>query len=109
MHVISREQNDIEIARQGPVLESVIEKVHLRAQLVLCVESSPVAAFANEYRTAQAVRDEQRLIAKLFRQPIWIHFQHATAAATIAARKNIERDTALREQFSQQHYKRSFA
>ena len=62
-----RKHHDIEIAMQTTMLEAVVQKMQLAWQFFFCQQSCLVTVCAHNNRHAQFARDQQRLIAKLFR------------------------------------------
>src|SRR5579864_2463934 len=102
------EQNDVEVAGQGTMLESVVEEMQLRRGLLFREKAGLVPIFPDDDRALQATSDQQRFIAEIIRRAVRINREHATRATAISARQNVESNVAGLEQLAQQNHERRF-
>ena len=65
--ILRRHENNVEVARQCPVLKAVVEQVQLRTKLRFGEAASLVAIFADDHRNLQLARNQQRFVAELLR------------------------------------------
>ena len=84
------------------MLESVIEQVQLRTEILLGVQTSGIAIFADHDRHSQLACDQQRLVAELPSRARRIDQRDAFSLAAVSARKHVEQYAALLEQLAQQ-------
>ena len=109
LRVAGRDQHDVEVARQSPMLEAIVQQVQLRTESLLGQSPGGVAVFADDDRHSQLARDQQRLVAKFARRAARIDQRHARGLAPVAAREHIERNAALLQQLAQQNEERRLA
>ena len=109
MQIALRDQHDVEVPRQPAVLESVVEQVSLRPELLFGKQAGGIAIFADNDGHTQLARDQQRLIAEFLRRTCRIDQRTPFVCAAIAAREHVEGDAALLQQFAQHDEKRRLA
>ena len=106
VRVFGGDQHDIEIARQGAVLEAVVEQVQARGKALFRQPSGGEALLAHDHRHLQLARDQQGLVAKIAGSSAGIDHGDPAGAAAVAAREHVEGDATLLQQFAQQHHER---
>jgi hypothetical protein len=92
--ILRSEQDDIEIAGQGAVLEAVVEKMKLWSEFGFGQAARFEATLAYEDGHLQALRDEQRLVAEIARRAGGIDGESAARGSAVAAGKHVEPDSA---------------
>src|ERR1017187_4794557 len=102
MQVAIRDQNDVEISRQPPMLEAVVQQVRLQGELLFREMSSLVSVSAHDDRGSQFARNQQRLVPKLLRRTCGIDQRDASRATTVTPREHVESQSPLLQQFTQQ-------
>src|SRR5207302_1721721 len=66
--VLRRNQYDVEIPRQGSMLETIVQQMQLRPEPGLGKRARSVAIFANDDGHLELACDEERLVPELLRQ-----------------------------------------
>ncbi len=97
--IFATDEKNVDVAVELTVLETVIEDVYERSFVLACVRfgeySGIVALGGNVDGHASLARDQQRLVAELVRRTVEVNAEWNRGAATIAARKNIDVESAL--------------
>ena len=88
--IFRRDQDDIEIAGEGAVLEAIVEQVELRSELVFRENSSCVAVLANDDGYSQTSGHEQRFISKVARGTARVDQRDPFCLASVAAGEDVE-------------------
>jgi hypothetical protein len=75
--ILRRDQNNVELASQGPMLKAVIEQMELRAKFRFGEAPRSAAILPDDHRDLQFACNQKRFVAELVRQPCGVHQMNA--------------------------------
>src|SRR5207249_1995725 len=85
------------------MLKAVVKNVELRVELSLRQLSGFKAAFANNHRTAEPARNQQRFVPILRCGAVRVDDSRAARFSPITAREDVKLEAALPQHFSKHH------
>ncbi|MGA8761797.1 MAG: hypothetical protein WB562_02820, partial [Candidatus Sulfotelmatobacter sp.] len=92
--ILRRGQDNVEIAEQRAVLKTVVKQMEFRPESRFNEAPGLVSIFTHDHWNLELSSDQQRLVAEIVWRPGRIDQQNTVRPPSIAARKNIELDSA---------------
>src|SRR5580765_474242 len=87
------------------MLETVVQQMQLRLELLLGGSASLVTIFADDHRHGELPRDQQRLVAELGGASLGINHQHTASHPAITSREDVEINLAFLQQHTERNHK----
>src|ERR1700686_1033758 len=93
VRILRRDQNNIEVSCQGPMLKAVVVQMKLCSEFRFGEASSLIAILPDDDRHLQLASNQKRFVAKLLRQARGIDQPDAPRPGSVPARQDIELDS----------------
>src|ERR1700690_3428827 len=107
--VFRSNQNNVEVTRQSTMLEAVIQKMRLWAEILLGEKTRGVAILADHDRNLEASCHQKGLVPEFKSFASRVHLPDPALPPPVAARKNVKLHAARLQQFAEQDHERRLA